>query len=228
MNSIPYIDIHTHPIRPEKDTITVRNIFPGEGFAAFTGRNFYSVGLHPWHINEPAENNKLLVMIEDALKFDHVIFVGECGLDKTAKTNLVEQKRVFEAQILMAEKFEYPLIIHCVKAYNEILELHKKTKPQMQWTMHGYNGNLQNTKQMANKNFLFSFGETLFKANSKSLESFKVLSEEQIFFETDEYNGEVEKIYEKGAKLRNVSVEKLKSAVWNNFNRIEKSVTNWQ
>ena len=67
MGLVPYINIHTHPQRVEKDAVTVQNIFPGEGFAAFFGRNFYSIGLHPWHIKSPDENNKLLEMVEDAL-----------------------------------------------------------------------------------------------------------------------------------------------------------------
>ena len=118
MYSIPFIDIHTHPFRNEKDTITVQNIYPGEGFAAFSGRNFYSVGLHPWHIKSYPENNEALVMVEDALEFDHVIFIGECGLDKNCGTDFNEQFRVFEAQAFMAEEYRKPLIIHCVKALN--------------------------------------------------------------------------------------------------------------
>ena len=65
MNPVPYIDIHTHPFRNETNTITVQNIYPGDGFAAFTGRNFYSVGLHPWHIGTKEENNKALQMVEE-------------------------------------------------------------------------------------------------------------------------------------------------------------------
>src|SRR5680860_505636 len=112
MNYVPFIDIHTHSVRPERETVTVHNIFPGDGFAAFSGRNFYSIGLHPWHIKSEDENNKSLIMLEDALGFDHVCFLGECGLDKVAKTDFEEQKRVFRAQAFMAEEFKRPLIIH--------------------------------------------------------------------------------------------------------------------
>src|SRR5665811_208693 len=159
MNPIPYIDIHTHSDRNEKGKVTVQNVYPGEGFASFTGRNFYSVGLHPWHIKTPQENNELLVMVEDALEFDHVIFIGECGLDKNAATNFEDQMRIFEAQAFMAEEFKKPLIIHCVKAHNEVLELHKKMHPEMPWIMHGYNGNLQITQQLEKRGILFSLGE---------------------------------------------------------------------
>ena len=225
MNPIPYIDIHTHPFNNETDTVTVQNIYPGEGFAAFAGRNFYSVGLHPWHIKSCEQNNAQLRMIEEAAEFNHVIFIGECGLDKKSETDFDEQNRVFEAQAFIAERYKKPLIIHCVKAFNEILELNKKMRPKMPWIMHGYNGNIQTTKQLEKYGIMFSFGENLFKSDSKAIESYKYLPVEKIFFETDEFDGEVEKMYLQGAKLKNISVEILKQAVWQNFNNIEKKST---
>ena len=224
MISIPYINIHTHSSIIETDTITVQNIYPGEGFAAFTGRNFYSVGLHPWHIKSPEENNQLLVLVEEALEFDHLIFIGECGLDKNRKY-FDEQKRVFEAQAFMAEEYRKPLIIHCVKAFNEVIEIHNKMHPEIPWIMHGYNGNLQITKQLEKKGILFSFGENLFMSNSKVVKSFKYLPVAKIFFETDEFDGEVEKMYLQGANLKDISVETLRKAVWKNYNRIENKST---
>jgi TatD DNase family protein len=224
MYSIPYIDIHTHKSRYEKETVTVQNIFPGEGFAAFTGRNFYSVGLHPWHIASKTENNEALRLLEEALEFDHVIFVGEAGLDKLSDTDFAEQQRVFEAQAFMSEEFQYPLIIHCVKAYNEILDLRTRMKPVLPWILHGYNGSIELTKQLLEAGFLFSFGEILFRENAKAIESFRFLPLEKLFFETDESEEMVEKFYERGAALKDISLQTLKEAIWKNFNRIEKTL----
>jgi TatD DNase family protein len=224
MTSIPYIDIHSHSVINDPETIFVQNIYPGERFAAFSGRNFYSVGLHPWHIKIPDENNKLLEMVEDALEFDHVIFIGECGLDKKAKTNFEEQRRVFNAQAFMAEEFQKPLIIHCVSAFNEVLELHKTLHPSMPWIMHRFSGNIQITKQLENRNILFSFGENLFYKNSKAIDSFLYLPLNKILFETDECKRNVEEIYQQASILKNISIDLLKQAVWDNFNRIEKKL----
>ena len=226
MSQVPFINIHTHPSNVEKDVVSVQNIFPGEGFAAFFGRNFYSIGLHPWHIKSPEENNKLLEMVEDALEFDHMIFVGECGLDKKCENDFEEQIRVFKAQAFMAEEYQYPLIIHCVKSYNEIVEIHNSMRPAMPWIFHAYNGSVELTKQLLDKQFLFSFGENLFKPKSKAVKSFKSLPLEKIFLETDEFNGKVEKIFQQAAKLKRVSLEVLKKAIWENFDRIERSITN--
>jgi TatD DNase family protein len=224
MNTVPFIDIHTHPNHIESDTVIVQNIFPGDGFAAFTGRNFYSMGLHPWHLKTTGENNEMLQMVKDALEFDHVCFVGECGLDKKVDTDFKEQLRVFRAQAFIAEEFKRPLVIHCVKAYNEIFEIHKKLHPEMPWIMHGYRGNSQITQLLGKLGIFFSFGISIFDDNSKSIESLKYLPMEKIFFETDEFDGEVETIYEKAAILKNVSLDILKIEVWNNFHRIESSL----
>jgi TatD DNase family protein len=221
MNSIPYIDIHTHLSLQEKEIIIVQNINPGEKFAEFSGRNFFSVGLHPWHLKSTEINNGLLTLVEEAVKFDHVIFVGEAGLDKRCATDFEEQKRVFEAQVIIAEENNMPLIIHCVRAYNEILEIHKKMKPEMTWIFHGYNGSLEMTRQLASENFLFSFGEILFLPGTKAIESFKYLPLNKIFFETDENNDHVEQMYRQGAMLKKMTVEEIKKATWDNFNRIE-------
>lgn len=224
MSLVPYIDIHTHSKRVETETIIVQNIFPGEDFAVFSGRNFYSVGLHPWHLKSPEENNEMLHMVENALEFDHVCFVGECGLDKKVTTDFNEQMRVFRVHAFIAEEFKRPLVIHCVKAYNEVFELHKKLHPEMPWIMHGYGGNVQITQQLGKRRIFFSFGKNLFDENSKSVESLKYLPMEKIFFETDGFDGEIEQIYERAAILKNVSPDILKIEVWNNFNRIESSL----
>jgi TatD DNase family protein len=71
------------------------------------------------------------------------------------------------------------------------------------------------------KRFMFSFGQVLFREDARAIDSFKLLPLEKIFIETDEYEGIVETIYKRGAELKNISSEVLKTAVWENFNRIE-------
>jgi TatD DNase family protein len=221
VDSIPFIDIHTHRLQDGNETVRVINRFPGEDIPAFNGRNFFSVGLHPWKIKTVEENNQCLVMMEDALELDHVIILGECGLDKLAETDFEEQMRVFQAQAFMAEEFRTPLIIHCVKAWNEIMQVLNKNKPTVPWIFHGYNGNAEISRQLSRKKVLFSFGELLFRENSRAIESLRLLPLHKLFFETDDFEGPVSEIFNRAAELKNISVENLKKTVWQNFNRIE-------
>jgi TatD DNase family protein len=163
-------------------------------------------------------------MVKETLENDHVCFVGECGLDKLAKTNFDEQIRVFMAHVVLAEEWKRPVIIHCVRAYNEILELHMKIKPETPWILHGYTGGLALTKQLANRGFYFSFGKSLFNPKSKSIESLRWLPLDRMFFETDEFMGNVDEVYQIAAILKDVSPELLKREVWNNFNIVESSL----
>lgn len=224
MRSIPYIDIHTHQNHSEKDTVLVQNIYPGEGIPEFSGRNFYSVGLHPWHLASENENNAALELVEEALELDHFIFVGEAGLDKLVDADFNEQKRVFKAQAYIAEEYQYPLIVHCVKAFNEVIELRKKMNPAMPWILHAYNGSLDLTKQLEKMNFMFSFGNNLLKDNLKAIQAFQYLDLNNLFFETDELELDVNHIYERAAKLKKISEQQLKIATWDNLTRIQKSL----
>ena len=220
MNNIPFIDIHTHRSMYERDTVTVKNIYPGDSIPAFTGKDFFSMGLHPWNIKSPKENNELLQIMEEALEFDHVIFVGETGLDRFVRNDFDEQLRIFEAQIIMAEECHKPLIIHCVKAYYDLIGVYKKIRPAVPWIIHGYGGNPDISKQLLKINVFFSFGENLYDS-TKVIDSFRLISNERIYFETDESERGIRDIYERGAYLKNITVDDLKVRIWENFNRIE-------
>ncbi len=109
----PFIDIHTHNRAIPDDTVSVRNLFPGEDIPAFKGETFSLWVCTRGKSAPKVKTIRLMLMIEEALDFDHVLFVGECGIDKRAKSELTEQIRAFKAQAFMAEEYEKPLMIHC-------------------------------------------------------------------------------------------------------------------
>lgn len=221
MSALPFIDIHSHRRHTDKYTIQVINLFPGDSIPVFNGKIFYSMGLHPWRLQTREENIQLLSIIEEAQEFDHVIFIGECGLDKVYGGDMEEQKRVFSAQAMIAEEYQKPLLIHCVRAYNEIIELFNQLKPSVPWIIHGFTGSFEIAQQMVNKGFMFSFGKILLKSNAKAIEAFRILPLQTIFLETDEYEGALSDIYNVAAEIKGISVENLNKAVWENFNRLE-------
>lgn len=85
----------------------------------------YSAGLHPWYIDETGWKTSFEALKQFSLQ-NQVIAIGECGLDKVCKTSFSLQQEVFIAQLLWANEINKPLIIHCVKAFDEILGLLKK------------------------------------------------------------------------------------------------------
>ncbi len=215
-----YIDIHTHKAYSEPGLIAVQNLFPGEGFKDFHKNNYYSAGLHPWHIQSQEKNNSMLIQVEEAVQHDHVVFVGECGLDKICGTDQKEQKRVFEKHIELAKKFQKPLMIHCVKTCNEMLEFRKKNNTGNPWILHGFRGPVQQAMQMEKYGFHFSFGKILLEGNVKTEEAFRRLPLDKIFLETDEFSGSIREIYHKASTLRNIDLSLLIKSVRENFERL--------
>ena len=221
MKSFPFIDIHTHHAQGADGIVKVVNLFPGNNIPAFSGKNFYSVGLHPWSLKTKGENTNSLLMIEEALEFDHVLFAGECGLDKISGADFEEQKRVFIAQAIMAEEYQKPLMIHCVRAYNDIIELYNSHRPSVPWIFHGYTGSREMSEQLLQKQIFFSFGKVLFNEKTKAVDSLKFLPIEKVFIETDDSDLPLSAVYAKAAEIKDLSVQEFKEAVWKNFNRLE-------
>ena len=158
-----FIDFHTHNLESEENVIKVHNVYPGDGFAAFKGNNYYSVGLHPWHVKSEKENKEALLLLEKMLGFEHVLAIGECGLDKLCTSNFDVQLFVFEQQILLSEKYHKPLLIHNVKSTDELIQLKNTHNAQQPWVIHGFNGSGQLAMQLEKQGFWFAFGATILK-----------------------------------------------------------------
>ena len=69
-----------------------------------------------------------------------VLAMGEAGLDKLADASLSLQREVFEYQARLAEETDKPLVIHLVKAVDELLKLKQKIRPVKPWIIHGFRG----------------------------------------------------------------------------------------
>ena len=98
-----------------------------------------------------------------------------------------------------------PLIIHCVKAFDSIIALHKEYRPQQAWIIHGFRGKPQLAEQLTRAGLSLSLGEHF------NEESARIILAEKLFIESDESKVPIEEIYARIAKARGCSVEEL---VW--------------
>lgn len=157
-----YYDIHTHQQtnHPEEISIfsfDVRNPFTPDN------RLSYAFGVHPWYINadDPDTANRLLSCVGELAILSEAVAIGETGLDKvTAKTSadFQLQQSLFVSHARLSEELKKPLIIHCVKAYNDILRFHNSIKPAMPWIIHGFRGKEALASQLLHAGFYLSFG----------------------------------------------------------------------
>ena len=70
----------------------------------------------------------------------NLIAFGEAGFDKLRGPSVELQRSVFAEQVKIAGENRKPLVIHCVKAWDELLAAHKNLKPVTPWLVHGFRG----------------------------------------------------------------------------------------
>ena len=151
------LDIHTHrnAAVPGECIFNVEPAWfePVEGC-------YYSVGIHPWKVLEAGPED--WTTLEKAVCHPSVLAIGEAGLDRLGPADILLQKEVFVRQILLSESVGKPLVIHCVKAFYELIELKKKYRPQMPWVVHGFRNNLHIACRLMQENIYFSMLFCLF------------------------------------------------------------------
>lgn len=98
-----------------------------------------------------------LKIIEEKLQNQNCLAIGECGLDKRIEMPLEPQISVFEKQLALAEKFGKPVVIHCVAAFQEVIEIKKRLNVKVPMIIHGFSKNIQVADQLINAGFYLSF-----------------------------------------------------------------------
>ena len=196
------IDIHTH----NTDANRQYGIFNSAEYVA--ERNI-SLGIHPWEIT--TEWKEVFAVIKEYAYRNNVVAIGECGIDKNRTTADIEtQKEVFRAHATLAEESKKPLIIHCVKGFDEIIAIHKEISPRQAWILHGFRGKPQQAEQLIKRGIYISFGE---KFNTDTLTTTPL---EMMFIESDDNRTAIDKIYTSIAIAKGVSIEELASQIAQN------------
>lgn len=161
-------DVHTHNLQaPLGSLICLPPEVLACGPQAFAWRPgaAYSVGLHPWYV--PADWSAALSGLEAWLTHPQVVALGECGLDRLTATPYDLQLRAFRAQLRLAQAHRLPLVIHCVRAWDDVLAFLRQEGP---WTepvlIHGFRGKPQQARQLLAHGLSLSFGP---RFNAESL-----------------------------------------------------------
>lgn len=123
---------------------------------------WYSVGIHPWDTPRYAGEPELMLAAVGAVRRaaadPRVLAVGEAGLDKLRGADIGTQLQLFEAQARIAEEVRKPLIMHVVRAADEMLALHRRLRPEQPWIWHGFRGGPQQARQLVSHGIYLSLG----------------------------------------------------------------------
>ncbi|MCK9411162.1 MAG: TatD family hydrolase [Prolixibacteraceae bacterium] len=210
-----YINFHTHKLSTQDGVITVYNQLLHE--ETDIPKQLYSAGLHPWHADKlsAAELSRILDLHGSS---SNLVALGETGLDKVCKIPIQLQQDIFELHLNKAVILCKPVIIHCVKAWEELLEITRHYHIPM--ILHGYNGSDQLTANLVKRGFYFSVGTMILNPNSRICHAINHIPISSIFCETDDSDLPVQSIYKAVGGYLKMKETDFKRAVIENFVRL--------
>ena len=155
-----FMNFHTHDLNAPMPAIINMPLewLRNPAAASLRAEGAYSVGIHPWWTAETAWED-----LQEGFYFwaahPQVVRIGECGLDKLKGATIDVQEQAFLMHVKLSEQLQKPLIIHCVKAFDRLLALHKQLRPTQRWAIHGFRGKPEQAQQLLASGFDISFGE---------------------------------------------------------------------
>lgn len=216
------IDIHCHqPITADYPYIlSLETHETANEILAFPSDCYFSLGIHPWFL-ERQDIEAAMQKMAAADAYPNLMAIGECGLDKCISTPMALQIEIFNFQVELAELLGKPLIIHCVKAFNELIQIKKTRKPNSPWIIHGFNANAVICKQLLKHDCYLSFGKALLNPHSHASKALVEVPLERLFLETDAaVDVSIGSIYAAAAKIVGLQLETLQQHILSNFKRV--------
>ncbi len=177
----------------------------------------YSVGIHPWYIFDEGKT-QLDTLRQMLCEHPSILAIGECGLDKVTEIDWQTQELVFAAQLLLANEFAKPVIVHCVRACQEVIQQVKAAKNTTPIIMHGFNKSKELADQLLQQGFYLSLGADILKGRQDQLICSIPLG--RLFLETDDSDIPISQIYTYFCRVRNLSMDELQAHLWSNFEEV--------
>ncbi len=201
---IQYVDAHTHQRTGENTVIAIRNIIVGHDPETPDAFPYCSVGLHPWYLQ-----NAGMDQLRAWAGHPSVRAIGECGLDRLTDTPLTEQWPVFRQQIALSESVQKPLIIHCVRAFPEIVAEHKAQQPTQPWILHGFNNRASFLDIVLDAGLHVSLGAALLRGDSPASAAIARIPADRLLLETDDKAFPVSEVYAAAASRLGCPLHRL-------------------
>ncbi len=176
----------------------------------------FTAGVHPWDVAK-ADASALGFFDE---KHPGLVGVGEIGLDFSLRgANRALQVQWLDRQLIIAERLKLPVVLHCVRAYNEMMAELKKYRLQTV-VFHGFTGSPQLAGQLVWHGHFLSFSQFSLQS-SRTVEALKSIPVDRLFLETDDDpQAGIEELYCRAAVLRGTTLEELKEAIYTNYKRV--------
>jgi TatD DNase family protein len=200
-----FINIHTHSTASKAQAI----ISLYEQFEQTKEPGLYSIGLHPLYLQHATMDD-----VKQWAVYERVVAIGECGLDKLSSFSMEQQQQLFYQQVLLANELKKPLVVHCVRAFDEALAVLKQA--QVPVIFHGFNKSKELAQQLVDKGYYISLGTAL--QQERMQEVLRLIPVTQLFLETDVADVSIEAVYKLAAhslqvELNSFSLQLQQNAV---------------
>jgi len=197
-----FINIHSHNA-PSANEWMIQNLHNHWEKAALPGH--FSIGIHPRYIE--GDGQEQVRKLKQWSTHPHVLAIGECGLDKVCSTDFSLQQEVFAQQILLANAIQKTLIIHCVRAWEEVFSLLKKKEDKIPVIFHGFAKNAAMARRITSNGYYISFGKALQQEGVR--EALRHIPPERFFLETDDAALSIETVYDLAARSLSIDHNSL-------------------
>lgn len=198
--------------------------------------NFYAaVGFHPSDIPNDLDIDEAMAELERLLDHPKAVAIGEIGLDYYWESNPPRdvQKKWLRAQLSLAEKAGYPVVIHNREAHGDIFDILCEYK-NVRGIIHSCSMSAEMATQLVARGYYISFsGVITYKNATKLAETVKAIPDDRILFETDcpylspvpmrgkiNDSGNIRYTIKKAAELRDTDADTLAELAYQNACRI--------
>ncbi|MDI5932997.1 TatD family hydrolase [Halomonas kalidii] len=115
------------------------------------------LGLHPYFMDEHAAGD--VEALGQALG-DHpeAVAVGECGIDARFTETLEAQWRLFDAQLRLARSRRLPVVIHCVRANDQVAKRLRQLDLPSAGLIHAFAGSPEQARRFLDLGFRVGLG----------------------------------------------------------------------
>lgn len=210
-----YVNIHSHRLDTDAD-ICIYNCNNQQEVITYTP--YCSFGLHPWDVLSTTQTDEFCEILQAVLQNKQIVCVGECGLDRSVNVDFTLQIDACRRQLLLAQQFQVPVIIHCVRAYSDIISLYKQLRLTIPLIFHKFSGNSQIVNQLLQYPMYMSVGGELLTQRDTSY--FNYIPLERLFLETDAGALSIRNVYQRISELRQVEIDVIVRQVCNNYRTV--------
>ena len=144
----------------------------------------FALGTHPWFVKDAINEASVL---DDAVRRFKPSAIGEIGLDyyptRIETVPKETQMMSFELQLDISQKYQLPVIVHCVKAHQELLVALKRQAVNS-GVIHAFSGSYELATQYLELGFLIGIGPQILRS-SKLQATVKKCPIENLVLETD-------------------------------------------